>query len=38
MESDRKFSSLLQLCPACGAVDLDLMQVCREATISCSVN
>jgi RNase P subunit RPR2 len=36
--SDRQFNSLIQLCPACGAVDLDLMQLCREATISCSVN
>ncbi|HEX2930989.1 MAG TPA: hypothetical protein VHV54_14805 [Candidatus Binatia bacterium] len=38
IESDRKFSWLMQLCRTCGAVDLDLMQLCREATISCSVN
>jgi len=38
IESDREFSSLVQLCPACGAVDLELMQLCREATISCSAN
>jgi hypothetical protein len=38
IESDRKRSSLVQLCPECGAVDLELMQFCREAIISCSVN
>jgi RNase P subunit RPR2 len=38
IESGRKFSSLVQLCPACGAVDLELMQLCREAAIGCSVN
>ena len=38
IESDQRFSSLVQLCPACGVVDLELMQLCREATISCSVN
>jgi len=38
IESDKQFSSLIQLCRGCGAIDLDLMQLCREATISCSVN
>jgi predicted RNA-binding Zn-ribbon protein involved in translation (DUF1610 family) len=38
IQSDQKFSSLIQLCPDCGAVDLDLMQLCRELTISCSFN
>ena len=38
IESDRKGSALVQLCPECGAVDLELMQFCREAIISCSVN
>jgi len=38
IESDQKFSSLIQLCPECGAVNLDLMQLCREATIRCSFN
>jgi hypothetical protein len=38
IESDRRWSSPVRLCPACGAVDLDLMQVCREVTIRCAVN
>jgi RNase P subunit RPR2 len=38
IESDQRFSSLIQLCPDCGPVDLDLMQLCRELTISCSLN
>jgi RNase P subunit RPR2 len=37
IESDQK-SSVIQLCRACGAVNLDLMQLCREATIRCSLN
>ena len=38
IESDRQFSSLIQLCSACGAIDPDLMQLCRETTIGCAVN
>ena len=38
IESDRQLSSPIQLCRACGAIDLDLMQLCREATIGCAVN
>jgi RNase P subunit RPR2 len=38
IESNQRFSSLIQLCPDCGAVDLDLMQLCRELAISCSFN
>ncbi len=38
INSDRRFTSLLRLCPVCGAVDLELMQVCREVTSRCAVN
>lgn len=38
IESDRQFNSLIQLCRACGAIDLDLMQLCRETTIGCALN
>jgi RNase P subunit RPR2 len=38
IESDRRCSSLVRLCPSCGAVDLDLMQLCREVTIGCAAN
>jgi hypothetical protein len=38
IESSDRRSSVIQLCRACGAVNLDLMQLCREATIRCSLN
>jgi hypothetical protein len=38
IESDKQFSWLIQLCRACGASDLDLMQLCREIAIGCAVN
>lgn len=38
IESSREFDSLIQLCRGCGPVDLDLMQLCREATIHCAAN
>ena len=38
IESSREDNSLIQLCRGCGPVDLDLMQLCREATIGCAVN
>ena len=38
IEAERELSSLVQLCPACGVINLDLMQLCREATIGCALN
>jgi hypothetical protein len=38
MESDSRFTTPIKLCQQCGAIDLDLMQLCREATIGCAEN
>lgn len=38
IEANLNWCAPIQLCPACGAVDLDLMQLCRETTINCSIN
>jgi hypothetical protein len=38
MDGNQQFNSTIQLCRECGPVDLELMQVCREATISCRDN
>jgi hypothetical protein len=33
IESDRESTSPIQLCHGCGPINLDVMQLCREATI-----
>lgn len=38
IELDRNLTSSIRLCGGCGAIDLDLMQLCRETTIGCGVN
>ena len=38
IEVESDYSSLIQLCRVCGVIDLDLMQLCREATIGCASN
>jgi hypothetical protein len=38
MDSNREFNSPIQLCRQCGPIDLELMQICREATIQCRNN
>jgi hypothetical protein len=38
IELDRNLTSSIRLCGGCGAIDLDLMQLCRESTIGCGVN
>ncbi len=38
VESEIQFNSVIQLCRACGPVNLDLMQICRESTVGCMVN
>lgn len=38
VELERDFLSPIRLCRSCGPIDIDLMQLCREITIDCSVN
>ena len=38
IDSNREFNSTIQLCRECGPIDLELMQICREATIQCRNN
>ena len=38
IDMNRDAVSLIHLCQACGPVDLDLMQICRELTIGCADN
>ena len=38
MDSNRESNSPIQLCRECGPIDLELMQICREATIQCRNN
>jgi hypothetical protein len=38
IDANREFNSTIQLCRECGPIDLELMQICREATIECRNN
>jgi len=38
LESDGGNTASIELCHGCGPIDLDLMQLCREATIQCAGN
>jgi hypothetical protein len=38
IESERDLLLQIPLCYSCGPLDLELMQLCREITIGCTVN
>ena len=38
IESEKDIMLQIPLCDSCGPIDLELMQLCREVTVGCSVN
>lgn len=38
IESERDSLSQVSLCYRCGPLDLELMELCREVTVGCTVN
>jgi len=38
IESEKDIMLQISLCPSCGPLDLELMQLCREVTVGCTVN
>lgn len=38
IESERDIMLQIPLCHGCGPIDLELMQLCREITIGCTLN